>query len=70
MTKGELQLRQELDRGLLNGADLDGLIKIIKEGEYFIHEGQIRELQDTDWEDWEDGSEQFDVWVEDLEEIE
>lgn len=65
MTEAEIKLRKELDRALLNGRDdVDALISLLKEGEYFIHHGKILNLVEVNWDDWEDQCEAWTIWTE------
>lgn len=65
MTEGEAKLRQELDTALLNGRnDADALIALLKDGEYFIHGGEIRSLVEVNWDDWADECEGWTIWTE------
>ena len=79
MTHGESQLRQELIKAIysdrLLGQDFDQakhtvklVLETIKSGEYFVHTGTIREIQETDWLDYGDDYVSYTVYVEDVSE--
>jgi hypothetical protein len=64
MSEGQDKLHARLFNAGLHPVDIDLVISVLQSDDYFVYNGVVREVEETEWVDYADGSTQFIVWAE------